>query len=142
MSGIKRISKDELEKTLSNNNRQYLVGDLKLPQELQHIHDGNVGVGISHYKSFTSDLPHIHPKVTEYQLMLQGYSEIKNLITNEITKLYAGDFFLVENGTPYAQKLEEDTKIMFMKHPGMNDKELVEINEETKQWLYRRFSIE
>lgn len=135
MEGIKKISNKELEKSLNKNTRQYLVGDLKLPQELEHIHDENVEVGISDYKKFTADVPHIHSIVTEYQMILKGYSEIKNLKTNEIIELNEGDFYVVKKDTPYAQKSSMGTKILFFKFPGINDKKVIDIDKETQSWL-------
>ncbi|EMR05530.1 hypothetical protein C772_02502 [Bhargavaea cecembensis DSE10] len=135
MSGIRRISKQKIDSVLQKNERQYLVGNLKTPQVLQHIHDENVEVGLSYYKQFTADKPHIHREVTEYQMILEGYSEILNLITNKVTKLNAGDFYIVEKETPYAQKSAANTKILFFKHPSVNDKKVIEASNELKEWL-------
>ena len=135
MSNIKKISKETLDEVLQYNERQYLVGNLKVPQMLQHIHDNNVEVGISHYKQFTADKPHIHREVTEYQMILQGYSEIKNLLTGEVMELNEGDFYIVQKETPYAQKSATNTKILFFKYPSINDKKIIEINKETEEWL-------
>lgn len=142
MGEIKKISNEAIESVLGNNMRQYLVGDLKKPQELEYIFDNKIEVGISLYKEFTSDAPHVHEFVTEYQMILQGYSEIKDLRTGHITTLHKGDFFVVEKGTPYAQKSAADTKIIFFKHPGMNDKQLVDVDEATRKWLEVRIKGE
>ncbi|WP_066297260.1 hypothetical protein [Bacillus sp. FJAT-29937] len=133
---IKKISKETLDSVLAQNERQYLVGNLKVPQMLQHFHDDNVEVGISHYKLFTADQPHIHGEVTEYQMILQGYSEIKNLLTGEVIELHEGDFYIVNKETPYAQKSASNTKILFFKYPSLNDKQTVEIDHATERWLH------
>ncbi|KAB7665278.1 cupin [Bacillus sp. B1-b2] len=135
MGDIKKISKETLDNVLKNNERQYLVGNLKSPQMLPHIHDNNVEVGISHYKDFTADKPHIHKEVTEYQMILQGRSEIKNLLTEEVIKLHEGDFYIVNKETPYAQKSAANTKIIFFKYPSLNDKQVIEIDAATEFWL-------
>ena len=135
MAGIEKISRDDIEQHVTAEGRQYLVGNLQLPQPLLHLHDEDVEVGISVYKEFTADKPHIHPITTEYQMVLHGYSEIKDLHRNEVTKLFAGDFFIVRRGTAYAQKSQANTRILFFKYPSGNDKTLVEIDEETKVWL-------
>lgn len=135
MSNIKKISKETLDNVLQHNERQYLVGNLKVPQMLQHIHDNNVEVGISHYKQFTADKAHIHREVTEYQMILQGYSEIKNLLTEEVIELHEGDFYIVNKETPYAQKSAVNTKILFFKYPSMNDKQIIGIDKATERWL-------
>jgi mannose-6-phosphate isomerase-like protein (cupin superfamily) len=135
MEEIKKISAGTISAALEKNFRQYLVGDLKHPQEIEHIYDEEVEVGISHYKNFTADKPHIHTTVSEYQYVLQGSTMVKNLITNEVTSLGAGDFYKISSGTPYAQKSMPDTKILFFKHPGLNDKKLVDIDKTTEDWL-------
>jgi len=135
MEDIQKISKEKIEEALRLSDRQYFVGDLKIPQILEHIYNTEVEVGISHYKEFTSDKPHKHTAVTEYQMVLNGKSSIKNLSTNEIIELNEGDFYVVHKNTPYAQKSIENTKILFFKHPGMNDKINVEIDEITRKWL-------
>ncbi len=135
VNGIQKISSSAILQALEKNSRQYLAGDLKQPQEIQHIHDEAVEAGISFYKTFTADKPHIHSTVTEYQYVLEGSSQIKDLQTKEIIKLAAGDFYIVKANTPYAQKSMPNTKILFFKNPGVNDKIPVEIDEATKEWL-------
>jgi len=134
--GIELIRSDELDVHLEDEERQYLVGDLKLPQRLAHIKDDNVEVGISYYKEFKADEPHVHLVTTEYQYMLEGYSEFLNLETNEVTRLYAGDFFIVHKNTRYVQKSSKGTKILFFKTPSGNDKEYVTVSEKIKKWLH------
>jgi mannose-6-phosphate isomerase-like protein (cupin superfamily) len=133
--GIQKISSEKINDALSKSERQYLIGNLKVPQILEHIHDDDVEVGISHYKKFTMDKPHIHSIVTEYQIILHGKSHLKNLLTNEIIELNEGDFYVVRKNTPYAQKSAENTKILFFKNPSINDKTIVEIDEVTQKWL-------
>lgn len=135
MPGIQKISSSTISEALEKTSRQYLVGNLKQQQLIEHIHDRDVEVGVSYYKIFTADTPHIHATVSEYQYVLQGSTQIKNLLTNEITKLEAGDFYIVNSNTAYAQKSMPDTKILFFKYPGMNDKVPVDIDKETEIWL-------
>ncbi|QTC40423.1 cupin domain-containing protein [Bacillus sp. V3] len=135
MTEIKKISSSAISKALETAFRQYLVGDLKQPQELGHIYDEDIEVGISFYKEFTADKPHFHTDVTEYQYMIQGSTRVKNLETDEVIKLEEGDFYVIKAGTPYAQKSMPNTKILFFKYPGMNDKRLVDVDEKTKEWL-------
>lgn len=135
MEKIKSISNEKIEESLLNNNRQYLIGNLSLHQDLSHIHDENVEVGMSDYKEFTADEPHTHRNLTEYQVMLSGYSEIMDIDTGNVTKLNEGDFFMVLKGTRYAQKSSQGTRILFFKYPGGNDKELVNVSDEVLCWL-------
>lgn len=135
MKGIEKISAGAISAALEKTFRQYLVGDLKQPQEIVHIHDDHVEVGISSYKKFTADKPHFHTTVSEYQYVIQGSTQVKNLKTNEVIKLEAGDFYMIIAETPYAQKSMPNTKILFFKHPGLNDKRLIDIDKATEEWL-------
>ena len=58
---IETIKDDVIAKAFECSHRQYLVGDLKQAQELQHLHDSNVEVGITEYKTFGWEKPHYHP---------------------------------------------------------------------------------
>lgn len=130
------IRKDTLNGALEKEYRQYLTGHLQRSQEhLQHI-DDDIEIGVSHYKAFTADKPHMHPSCTEHSLVLQGSLRVRLLDgSKEEYEFHEGDFFLLRPGIPYASKNAPDTRILFIKSPGINDKVLVEIDEETKIWL-------
>lgn len=42
-------------------------------------------------------------------------------------------------GTTYVQKSEAGTKMIFVKEPSINDKELVPMDEEAKKWMETEF---
>lgn len=130
------IRRGALDSALNHEYRQYLTGHLERPQEyLQHI-DDDIEIGISHYKVFTADKPHIHPNCTEHSLVLQGNIRVRLLDgSQEEYEFQEGDFFLLRPGIPYATKNAPDTRILFIKSPGINDKVLVEIDDETEEWL-------
>lgn len=125
-----------LEQALAKQYRQYLTGHLQRPQEhLTHI-DDDIEIGISHYQDFTADTPHMHPVATEHSYILQG--SIKVLILEGEPKEYlfnTGDFFVLRPGIPYATKNAPDTKILFIKSPGTNDKTPIPLTEELARWL-------
>ena len=128
------IKKIDIEKSLETNHRQYLVGDLKLPQELNHIFDSDIEVGITHFKEYAAEKPHFHPIATEYQVILSGEAKFIDLDKNEEILLQAGDFFVIRPNTSYIQKSPEGTKILFFKHPAGNDKTLIEMTEKLYNW--------
>ncbi len=47
MKKIEVISGESIQASLSSSNRQYLVGNLSIPQELDYLRDDNVEVGIT-----------------------------------------------------------------------------------------------
>ena len=53
-----------------------------------------------------------------------------DLDTREIYEYHTGDFFVTFPGTTYVQKAEAGTKMIFVKEPSINDKELVPMDEE------------
>lgn len=126
----------DLDRALSMEYRQYLTGHLQRPQaHLQHI-DDDIEIGISHYREFTADKPHMHPVATEHSYVLQG--SIKILVLEDEPREYqleAGDFFVLRPGVGYATKNAPDTKILFIKAPGINDKTLIPVSEALSQWL-------
>ena len=130
------IRGSQLDDALSREYRQYLTGHLHRPQPyLQHIED-DIEVGISHYRTFTADKPHVHPVATEHGYILQGSLRLRLLDgSNTEQEFHAGDFFVLQPGVGYATKSAPDTKILFIKSPGINDKTEVPVNEELAQWL-------
>ena len=133
---IKVIKREQIEEALSKEYRQYLTGHLRRPQPfLEHVED-DIEIGMSYYREFAADTPHVHPVCTEHAYVLQGSVKVRLLDgSNEEYELRAGDLFVFYPGTPYATKNAEGTKVLFIKSPGMNDKTLVEIDDETKRWL-------
>ena len=98
--------------------------------------DDDIEIGISHYRVFTADKPHMHPVATEHSYVLQGSMKMRVLDgSGEELRFDAGDFFVLRPGVGYATKNAADTKILFIKAPGINDKTEVEIDEETARWL-------
>lgn len=126
----------DLDQALSKQYRQYLTGHLQRPQvHLQHIED-DIEIGISHYREFTADTPHMHPIATEHSYILQG--SIKVLLLEGEPREYrfdAGDFFVLRPGIGYATKNAPDTKILFIKAPGINDKTEIPVTDELSRWL-------
>ena len=126
----------DLDRALEKQYRQYLTGHLQRPQiHLQHI-DDDIEIGISHYREFTADKPHMHPTATEHSYVLQG--SMKILLLEDEPREYqfdAGDFFVLRPGIGYATKNAPGTKVLFVKAPGINDKTEVPVTEALAQWL-------
>lgn len=136
MSKLEYIRGKALDDALDREYRQYLAGHLERPQEfLKNIED-DIEIGISHYRTFTADKPHVHPVATEHGYVLQGGLRLRLLDgSGEEFDFGPGDFFVVQPGTPYAGKNLPDTRILFIKSPGGNDKQEVAVDEETRAWL-------
>lgn len=125
----------EIEEALSSDYRVYLCGDLKQPQLLPHLYDEVNEVGLSHYRQFTADQPHYHELATEYNYILSGCSKFFLIDEGKEFILEAGSLMRLPPKTKYASKHAENTKVLFFKSPGGNDKQLVNVDERLKSWL-------
>lgn len=136
MEPLEYIRKEELDKALKHEYRQYLAGKLMREQKyLRHI-DDDIEIGVSYYEEFTADKPHMHPVATEHGYILQGSMRMRILDgSNNEFQFLAGDFFVLRPGVAYATKNAADTKILFIKSPGINDKTVIELNDEIQEWL-------
>ena len=129
------IYKRDIQKALDSKYRVYLCGNLKEPQDLHWIHDKTNELGISHYKQFTADQPHYHTTATEYNYIISGESRVLLIDEGKEFLLEAGSLFVLPPGTKYASKHSENTKILFFKSPGGNDKQVIDIDDTLKTWL-------
>lgn len=125
----------DLTSALDSEYRVYLCGSLKKPQALKYIHDEKNEMGISHYRKFTADLPHLHTQALEYNYLISGSSKILILDTGEEFVFEEGSIFVIPPMTKYASKHLADTKILFFKSPGGNDKQLIEVDDKVSKWL-------
>ena len=123
-----------IEASLKNQTRQYLTGNLTLPQPLAHIQDSDIEVGISSYPQATFESAHKHAKAKEYQYVLNGMTEYIDLNTQEVHRFGAGDFYVIYPETAYLQKIKQDTRILFFKYPTGNDKQPVSVDEQKMAW--------
>ncbi len=131
---IEIIEKEKIDQALSKNHRQYLVGNLQFPQELLHIQDNNIEIGITRFSEYAFEKPHYHPDVTEYQLLLSGSAKYVDVEANKEYFIQEGDVFVIRPGTTYIQKSPQNTTILFFKHPGINDKIIVPLTEKMLHW--------
>jgi 8-oxo-dGTP diphosphatase len=131
---IAHLSARTIEEALTGRSRQYLVGKLNLPQALSHIDDDDLEVGISTYSEPSVEPAHRHARAKEYQYVLKGMTEYMDLDTREVHRFVAGDFYVIYPGTTYLQRIKRDTRILFFKYPGGNDKETVPCDAEALAW--------
>ena len=134
MGAIIKIGKKDIASSLEGVRRQYLVGDLKIPQKLNHIKKNDVEIGITNYSKYTTEDAHYHTDAVEYQYMISGWTKYMDVNTGEEYEFKAGDFYCIETGTAYAQKARAGTTILFIKVPSVNDKHVVELSDLVKEW--------
>lgn len=134
MGRIIKITNDEIANAMEGLRRQYLVGNLKLPQKLMHVSSEKLEIGISSYAEYTEEQPHRHSMATEYQYVLSGWT--KYIDTDEMVEyeFKKGDFYAIETNTAYAQKCKAGTKILFIKVPSINDKKVVDVTKKIQNW--------
>ena len=98
-------------------------------------------MGLTAYDKFTGEPAHRHSVAKEYAYVISGRTQYMDLDTREIYEYHAGDFFVTFPGTTYVQKAEAGTKMIFVKEPSINDKELVPMDEEAQKWMETEFLI-
>lgn len=135
MKGFKYLSNDSIINSLIGVKRQYLTGNLKNPQNLDHIHDEKVEIGLTCYPEESIEPPHYHTIATEYQFVISGETTYYNVETKEEQIFKTGDFFVIYPNTTYAQKSKADTTIIFIKIPSINDKVCVDVSEIVEKWF-------
>ena len=69
---IQSIRAEIIEQALLQHTRQYLAGNLKQPQTLQHIPDARAEFGISDYTAYHWEAAHYHTVTSEYCYILSG----------------------------------------------------------------------
>ncbi len=114
--------------------RVYLCGDLKMSNGVRHIQTDGYEIGISQYREFTFEKPHIHSFNHEYNFVLEGQIKVLLLRTGQEILLKKGDLFLIEPNEPYVGKSLPGTKTLFSKTPGGNDKVLVPMTPAIESW--------
>lgn len=124
----------EYDPTLDATHRFYLCGKLSVPQPVEHIPTDGLEIGISRYRSFMAEKPHLHSSNTEYNLVRSG--EVKVWLPKEQKEytLGAGDLFVIEPDMPYATKAVAGTEVLFVKSPGGNDKVLTGTDAALEAW--------
>lgn len=135
MSSFDIIYSKEIDEAFKIEKRQYLTGNLKIPQILNHINDNNVEIGISRYKDYGVEVPHYHTEVSEYHIILKGATKYVDISNGNEYNFKEGDFYIIRPNTIYIQKSLKGTEILFIKVPGKNDKVKSKITEKIKKWL-------
>ena len=134
MGKIIKIAGQDIENVLAGVSRQYLAGNLKRPQELDFIKDVHVEVGITDYSEYATEPVHFHTEAVEYQYMLSGWTMYMDVDTGDVYEFKTGDFYYIEKNTTYAQKSKKGTRILFIKVPSINDKNVVKTSEAVNAW--------
>ena len=98
------ITSTEIRQALEQVSRQYLAGNLSRPQVVAHYDTSDLEIGITSYSDDACEQPHFHTQATEYQYMLSGWTQYLDTDTGEEHEFRAGDFYVIEPGTTYAQR--------------------------------------
>lgn len=133
---IEILRKEEIEKALSHCSRQYLTGDLKLPQPLRFLPDKNVESGISSYPCYKWEQPHYHTTTSEYCYILSGETKYVDLSRGKEYHFKEGDFYVLRPNTPYLQKCMAGCRLLFLKAPAINDKVSIPVDDRMHAWCW------
>ena len=131
---IFHLNKLEINSALNKEYRQYFIGELKKPQLLDYIEQGDFEIGMSLYQTAKADVPHMHDRTSEILYILQGIYKILVMETMQEYTLNRGDFFVLPPRTAYASKALAQTQVLFIKTGG-NDKVSVSVPPEVQRWM-------
>lgn len=131
---IENLPAEEIASALQFSTRQYLAGDLKLPQSLAFLMDKKVEVGINRCDCYHWEHPHYHTITDEYCYILSGETKYVDLSEGKEYTFREGDFYILRHDTPYIQKCQEGCRLFFVKVPGLNDKVPLSMNDALSSW--------
>lgn len=131
---ITTITAKAIDEALGGGAHQYLVGALKRPQTLEHVHDPRLNIGMSNHLEPGAESAHVHRTCTEYEMVLSGRAKVLDLESMTEHLFERGDFFVIPPGTPYKVKAEAGTRMVFIKVPAADDKVPVEETPATLRW--------
>lgn len=132
---IMLLRKSQINNAITRNFRQYFIGNLKNPQELDYIELGDLEIGTSLYQNPKADKPHFHEISSEIIYILKGTYKILLINTGLEYTLNAGDFFVIPAKSPYIGKaVKKMTQTLFIKMGG-NDKVEVPENDDILKWM-------
>lgn len=134
MKEFVKITKEDIEQSLAYTNRQYLAGYLQREQLLPFYQTKALEIGITSYNQYAYEAPHRHTRTMEFQYMLSGMTQYINVETGEEFTFRKGDFYAIESDIIYAQKSKAGTKILFIKVPSDNDKEIIAETDSIVSW--------
>lgn len=128
------IKNVDIENALIDTKRVYLCGNLQAPNNVNHVQTAAYEIGISDYKIYTCDTPHIHTYNMEYNYVLEGEMKILLIDKKQEFHLKKGDMFVIHPNEPYAGKSKAGTRTLFSKVPGGNDKEIIPVTVIYENW--------
>lgn len=131
---MKVIRSRKIKKALNEYGRVYLCGDLQNDNGLDHIKTDGYEMGMSYYHEYTFEKAHEHVSNVEYNYVISGRVKLFVLAEKKEYEFKAGDLFAVETNEPTVGKMLPGTRILFTKTPGGNDKKIVDMDDDLKQW--------
>lgn len=135
LNNIFVLRKDDIQSALKAQGRQYFIGDLKRPQQLEYMNLGDLEVGSTLYQQVASDTPHYHSKSSEIIYVLRGCYKILIISENIEYSISEGDFVVLPPNTAYVGKAAVPNTQTFFIKAGGNDKITVASNEQIQSWV-------
>ncbi|WP_345814811.1 NUDIX domain-containing protein [Paraburkholderia sp. PREW-6R] len=132
--GLFKLGGAQIEASLAAATRQYLAGGMSEPQLLAAIHDDTLDIGISNYPSAAFESARRETSARQYGYVLGGMTECRDLDSGDVHRFVAGDFYMIEAGTPYIQRFKQATRILFIRCPAAERAETPDVPCEIAEW--------
>ena len=131
---MKKIDGSQIRNALAKQLRIYLCGDLSEKEELDYIKTDGLEIGVSQYKEYTLEKAHFHRWNNEYNFVLDGGVKVYVFDEQKEYEFKKDDMYMVEPNMRYITKALPGTKIIFVKSPGGNDKEVIPASDQIMEW--------
>ena len=135
MSEFKILRNEQINESLNDSTKQYLLGDLKRPQVLENIFDDTLGIGMLKSKENEVNKAHYHEEIFEYEYVVEGEIALLHLDTMDSVTLKKGDFIVIPPNVKSVQKMKANSQVIFVKSKCIEDKILVDTNEKIREWM-------
>lgn len=122
-------------RALQENGRVYYCGKGLHGSDVQHIETDGLEIGVTLYDYYKADKPHVHTWNREYNIVLDGEVKVYIFAEKREYSLRSMDMFVIETDMAYICKAQPNSRVLFVKSPGGNDKQLVAITPAIQHWM-------
>ncbi len=104
----------------------FVVGDLRRPNPHPFVRDDRLELILCFYDRGDDGIPHWHPHITEYELVLDGEVEYVEAESGAKICFTAGDLSVIPPGTCVARTVPQGARTVAVKVPSGDDKVVCE----------------
>lgn len=119
---VQRIALSEYAEVLPAIKHVFLVGDLQKPTPHPFIREQRVELIVCSYQPNDNGQFHWHPRVTEYEWVVEGEIGYFEVATEQTHWFTAGDLIVIPNGVCVRRLVREVARTIALKIPSLDEK--------------------